>query len=115
MTQAETRAPGIPAPPASPRGPSPRGKVARRALAAWRIRAGNALPLLVIWVPLLLSVAHVIGFTVWTTWLSFTPSDLLPEYSWGGLRSYWAVTRAPNTRVAYTNLVIYGVCFVTLT
>ena len=67
---------------------------------------------LVIWVPLLINAAHVVGFTLWTTWLSFTPSDLLPEYTWAGLRSYWAVTRAPSTQIAYLNLVIYSVAFV---
>ena len=54
----------------------------------WRGRIGKSLPLAVIWLPLLINAAHVLGFTVWTTWLSFTPSDLLPEYTWAGLRSY---------------------------
>jgi glucose/mannose transport system permease protein len=78
-------------------------------------RLGRYLPLLVIWLPLLINVAHVVGFTAWTTWLSFTPSDLLPEYDWAGLRSYRGVLRTENTEVAYINLVIYGVGFVGLT
>jgi len=44
-----------------------------------RRRLADALPLLVIWLPLLISVGHVVGFTAWTTWLSFTTSDLLPR------------------------------------
>jgi glucose/mannose transport system permease protein len=82
--------------------------------AGWRTHLGKTLPLIVIWVPLLINAAHVVGFTLWTTWLSFTPSDLLPDYTFAGLRSYWAVTRAPSTQVAYLNLVIYSFGFVAL-
>ncbi len=78
-------------------------------------RLGRYLPLVVIWVPLLITAAYVVGFTAWTTWLSFTPSDLLPEYDWVGLRPYRAVLRSENIEVAYINLVIYGVGFVGLT
>ena len=80
----------------------------------WRKLAGKYLPLAVIWLPLLVNSAHVVGFTVWTTWLSFTSSDLLPEYDWAGLRSYRGVLRTENTEVAYINLMIYGVGFVGL-
>jgi len=80
-----------------------------------RRRLADFLPLLVIWIPLLISVAHVVGFTAWTTWLSFTPSDLLPEYDWAGLRSYRAVLRTENTAIAYANLLIYSVGYVGLT
>ena len=80
-----------------------------------RRRLADFLPLLVIWLPLLISVAHVVGFTAWTTWLSFTPSDLLPEYDWAGLRSYRAVLRTENTAIAYANLLVYGVGYVGLT
>jgi glucose/mannose transport system permease protein len=80
-----------------------------------RLGAGDVLAFLVIWVPLALNAAHVIGFTAWTTWLSFTPSDLLPEYGLSGLRNYWSVTRTQTTQVAYLNLVIYGAGFVGLT
>jgi glucose/mannose transport system permease protein len=65
-------------------------------------------------VPLLVNAAHVLGFTIWTTWLSFTTSDLLPEYNWAGLRSYRAVVRTENIEIAYINLVLYGVGFVGL-
>ncbi len=80
-----------------------------------RRRLADFLPLLVIWIPLLINIAHVVGFTAWTTWLSFTTSDLLPEYDWAGLRSYTAVLRSENTEIAYINLVIYGVGYVGLT
>jgi glucose/mannose transport system permease protein len=99
------------APPASVEGRRPPRSPAART--GWR-HVGHVLTLAVIWVPLLISAAHVVGFTLWTTWLSFTPSDLLPEYTFVGLRSYWSVTRAPSTQIAYVNLVIYSVGFVAL-
>ena len=86
----------------------------RRAWAGWRAWIVKLLPLAVIWVPLLINAAHVLGFTVWTTWLSFTTSDLLPEYDWAGLRSFRAVVRTENIEIAYINLVLYGVGFVGL-
>jgi glucose/mannose transport system permease protein len=102
-----------PAPEAGEGPPHPRPtSPARRT--GWRTHFGTALPLIVIWVPLLINAAHVVGFTLWTTWLSFTPSDLLPDYSFVGLRSYWAVTRAPSTQIAYFNLMIYSAGFVVL-
>jgi len=80
-----------------------------------KARIGRYLPLAVIWLPLLINAAHVVGFTAWTTWLSFTSSDLMPEYDWAGLRSYRGVLRTENTEVAYINLLFYGVGFVGLT
>jgi glucose/mannose transport system permease protein len=80
-----------------------------------RRRLSEVLPLLVIWLPLLINAAHVVGFTVWTTWLSFTPSGLMPEYDWAGLRSFQRVLATENTEIAYINLLFYGVGFVGLT
>ncbi len=54
-------------------------------------------------------------FTAWTTWVSFTPSTLLPEYSWIGVRNYRNVMHTANFQIAYVNLVIFGVGFVLLT
>jgi glucose/mannose transport system permease protein len=81
----------------------------------WRGRLERWLPHLVLWPPLLISVLHVTTFTAYTTWISFTPSTLIPEYDWIGLQNYWSVLRSRNWKIAYSNLVIYGACFVTLT
>src|SRR3954453_15502494 len=81
----------------------------------WRARIGRALPHLVIWPPVLICAAHVVGFTLWTTWISFTSATLLPDYSWAGLRNYSAVLASRNWTIAFDNLLIYGGCFVVLT
>jgi len=70
---------------------------------------------LVIWVPLLLSAGHVVMFTAWTTWMSFTPSTLLPVNGWVGLRNYTAVLGTRNWKIAFDNLLLFGTGFVVLT
>src|SRR6185437_3574603 len=80
-----------------------------------RDRLGGILTQLAIWVPLVIAAGHVVLFTAWTTWVSFTPSTLLPEYSWIGLRNYRTLVRTTNFHIAYVNLVIFGVGFVVLT
>ena len=81
----------------------------------WRQYWDRILPHLVIWPPLLVSCAYVLLFSAWTIWVSFTRSTLLPEYSWAGFRNYSAMLATRNWHIAYTNLFIYGTCFVVLT
>ena len=71
--------------------------------------------MIVIWVPLLLSAGHVVVFTLWTTWMSFTPSTLLPASGWVGLRNYTAVLATRNWKIAFDNLILFGFGFVVLT
>ena len=71
--------------------------------------------LLVIWVPLLLSAGHVVVFTAWTTWISFTPSTLMPAGGWVGFRNYSAVLASRNWKIAFDNLLLFGFGFVVLT
>lgn len=69
---------------------------------------------LVIWVPLLLSAAHLISFSIWTIWISFTPSTLIPVAGWVGLRNYTAVLASRNWQIAFDNLLLFGIAFVLL-
>jgi glucose/mannose transport system permease protein len=78
-------------------------------------RPGPWLVHLVLWSPLLISVIHVIGFTGYTTWISFTSSTLVPENDWVGLRNYNSVLASRNWTIATDNLFIFGFGFVALT
>jgi len=69
---------------------------------------------LVIWVPLLLSAAHLISFSIWTIWISFTPSTLVPVTGWVGLRNYNSVLASRNWQIAFDNLLLFGIAFVLL-
>lgn len=80
-----------------------------------RRRLEEVLPLLAIWVPVLISIFYVVGFTLYTVWISFTPSTLLPDYGWVGLRNYSAILATRNWQIAANNMVIYGFCFLVLT
>jgi glucose/mannose transport system permease protein len=81
----------------------------------WRERRDRVLPQLVIWPPILVSCAYVLLFSAWTVWISFTRSTLMPEYSWAGWRNYSQMLATRNWQIAYTNLFIYGGCFVVFT
>jgi glucose/mannose transport system permease protein len=69
---------------------------------------------LLIWVPLLLSAAHLVSFSLWTIWISFTPSTLIPASGWVGLRNYTAVMATRNWNIAFDNLLLFGSSFVLL-
>jgi len=69
---------------------------------------------LIIWVPLLVSAAHLISFALWTIWISFTPSTLVPVAGWVGLRNYSAVMATRNWNIAFDNLLLFGGAFVVL-
>ena len=81
---------------------------------AWR-PLGEWLPALAIWPPLILSAGHVVLFTVWTAWISFTPSTLIPQGGFVGFKNYASILATRNVSIAYTNIVVFGVCFVALT
>lgn len=72
----------------------------------------GALPVAVMAPLLAIPVAYVVGFTLWTTWISFTDSTLLPDYTLVGLRNYARLFASRPFQVAYSNLLIYGACFV---
>ena len=69
---------------------------------------------LMIWVPLLLAAAHLVSFSLWTIWISFTPSTLVPVTGWVGLRNYSAVAASRNWQIAFDNLLLFGSAFVVL-
>ena len=69
---------------------------------------------LTIWVPLLLSAGHLVSFALWTIWISFTPSTLIPVSGWVGMRNYTAVMATRNWKIAFDNLLLFGGGFVLL-
>jgi glucose/mannose transport system permease protein len=86
------------------------GTVARRAIGALR----HLPEYLVIWVPLLVTAAHIVTFAAWTIWISFTPSTLMPASGWVGMRNYNAVLATRNWQTAFDNIFLFGGTFVVL-
>jgi hypothetical protein len=70
----------------------------------WRAWIGKSLPLAVIWVPLVINAAHVVGFTVWTTWLSFDVRSK-PRVRMGRVQLPGGGAHRKH-RIAYINLVL---------
>lgn len=60
-------------------------------------------------------VLYVVGFTLWTMWISVTDSTLLPDYAYVGFKHYQRLLQSRVWQVAYVNLVIYGVGFIAFT
>src|SRR5450432_3516116 len=60
-------------------------------------------------------VIYVVGFTLWTMWISVTESTLLPNYGYVGFKHYQRLLQARVWQFAYVNLAIYGTCFIAVT
>ena len=78
----------------------------------WQDRIEAALPRIVLGPTLLCALLFIYGFILWTAWLSFTESRLLPRYEFAGLIQY--ITLFGNERwwMALRNLGIFGSCFI---
>jgi glucose/mannose transport system permease protein len=72
----------------------------------------QALPKIVLGPTLLASLIFVYGFILWTGWLSFTDSRMLPRYEFEGLLQYIALFDNDRWWVALRNLAVFGVLFV---
>lgn len=77
-----------------------------------RDRVEAALPRLVLSPTVLAGLIFIYGFILWTAWLSFTESRLLPRYEWAGLVQYIALFDNERWWVALRNLGIFGGLFI---
>jgi len=71
-----------------------------------------ALPRIVLGPTLIAAVVFVYGFILWTTWLSFTESRLLPRYEFAGVVQYIALFHNERWWLALKNLGIFGTLFI---
>lgn len=72
------------------------------------------LPLIVVSPLFAASLIFVYGFILWTVWISFTRSRVLPNYDFAGFLQYERLWSTPRWHVALSNLVIFWVLFVLL-
>ncbi len=82
-----------------------------RARRFWGVTAVEQIAKLVAVLALAVAVLYVVGFTLWTTWISFTDSTLLPNYTFVGIKHYTRLLQTRIWQVAYANLAIYGFGF----
>lgn len=72
------------------------------------------LPQIVVSPILAASLFFVYGFILWTVWISFTRSRVLPNYELVGVLQYERLWATPRWHVALSNLVLFTVLFVGL-
>lgn len=72
------------------------------------------LPMIVVSPLFAASLVFVYGFILWTVWISFTHSRVLPSYDFAGLLQYERLWITPRWHVALFNLVIFWALFVIL-
>jgi glucose/mannose transport system permease protein len=71
-----------------------------------------AVPRIVLGPTLLIALVFIYGFILWTAWLSFTESRLLPRYELAGLVQYVALFQNERWWTALQNLAIFGSLFI---
>lgn len=79
---------------------------------SWGDRVEAALPKIVLGPTLLCAVVFIYGFILWTAWLSFTESRLLPRYEFAGLVQYVALFSNERWWTALGNLGVFGSLFI---
>jgi len=57
-------------------------------------------------------IIFVYGFIVWTAWVSFTKSKLMPRYDFVWFYQYERLFDSPRWEVAFTNMFIFGFLFI---
>lgn len=72
------------------------------------------LPKLVVAPSFIASLVFVYGFILWTAWLSFTKSKLLPKYDWAGFIQYQKLWANERWWVACKNLLTFGSLFIVI-
>ena len=78
-------------------------------------RGEEILPRLVLAPTLAAGVVFIYGFILWTTWISFTNSKILPNYKWAGIAQYLTLfAKEPRWWVAIKNLFIFSSLFILL-
>lgn len=85
-----------------------------RPRSSFRDRVGNLLPKIVLAPSFAITLVFVYGFILWTVYLSFTRSRILPIYDLVGLDAYYRLWSQPSWYMAIKNLAIFGVLYITL-
>ncbi len=77
-------------------------------------RLGALLPRIVLAPSFAITLVFVYGFILWTVYLSFTRSRILPIYDLVGFDAYYRLWSQPNWYMAIKNLAIFGVLYIGL-
>ena len=76
-----------------------------------RTRLQEWLPKIVLAPSLALVLVFVYGFIIFTVYLSFTDSRILPSFGWVGLENYSKLFRLSSWEIALTNMAVFAVLY----
>ncbi|MBK4215238.1 sugar ABC transporter permease [Paracoccus caeni] len=80
----------------------------------WRMRLQDWLPKLVLSPSVAMTLLFVYGFIIFTIYLSFTGSKMLPSYDWVGFDNYRRLFGLSAWTTALINLAIFASLYVTI-
>ena len=84
--------------------------MAERAEVDFRTRLPHWLPKLVLSPSLAMVLVFVYGFILFTVYLSFTDSRILPSYGLVGWENYSKLFRLSHWGIAITNMAVFAFC-----
>ncbi|WP_299694885.1 sugar ABC transporter permease [uncultured Tateyamaria sp.] len=88
--------------------------MARTADADFKTRLQALLPKLVLSPSLALVLVFVYGFIIFSVYLSFTDSRLLPSFGWVGWENYSKLWRLSHWEISLTNMGIFAALYITI-
>jgi glucose/mannose transport system permease protein len=76
------------------------------------LRLGRLTPQMVLAPSVAASIVYVMGFSLWTLWLSLSDSTLLPDYRFAGFHHFVSLWQNHRWEIAYRNLFVFGTLYV---
>src|SRR4029079_5932942 len=86
--------------------------MARSAAPSTRNYLQELLPRIVLAPSFAATIIFVYGFILFTAYLSFTDSKMLPSFGWDGLENYSKLCALPHWWRAFSNLAIFGSLYI---
>lgn len=88
--------------------------MATQANADFKTRLQTWLPKLVLSPSLALMLVFVYGFIIFSVYLSFTDSRLLPSYGWVGLENYSKLWRLSHWETSLKNMGVFAALYISI-
>ena len=74
----------------------------------WRRWIAEHTPQLILVPTIGATLIYVVGFSLWTFWLSLSTSTLLPDPTFSGFQEYVALWKSKRWIVGFQNLFLFG-------
>lgn len=78
----------------------------------WRLSGDDLVAKTVLFPAVLISLVFVYGFILFTIYLSFTGSKILPVFDWIGLQNYSKLFRLEGWHIALKNMLTFSVLYI---